>query len=69
MSHAVPKKLKGVYCLSCLGSRLRTVSSYRPLKGVKICYCRCTNPACGAKVKLRVTLIYPEVSDTSPLAG
>ena len=64
MSNVVPAK-KGVHCLLCGGTRFRQVSHYRPLRSVKYVYARCKNPACCARIKFKVTLVY-SLPDDNP---
>jgi hypothetical protein len=61
-------KLKGIVCPFCSNTRFRQTSIYRPLRSVKIVYCRCTKPECRARVKLKITLEYARLDDNSQTA-
>ena len=61
-------KLKGIRCPYCGNTRFRQTSIYRPLRSVKIVYCRCNNAKCKARIKLKITLEYAKPNDTSQIA-
>jgi hypothetical protein len=67
VSHEFPKKVKGVYCPYCNGTRFRSRGRYRPLVNVRIVYAECAR--CAAYLTLKTVLVSARPGESSPSVG